>query len=68
MNKRQRKKKLQKSYDKRFSSHIRDILITIADEYEKSLNNGAYPDLTDELSKNLYNKILLRIDEQKITE
>ena len=59
MNKRQRKKKLQKSYDKRFSSHIRDILITIADEY---------PDLTDELSKNLYNKILLRIDEQKITE
>lgn len=68
MNKRQRKKKLQKSYDKRFSSHIRDILITIADEYEKSLNNGVYPDLTDELSKNLYNKILLRIDEKKITE
>lgn len=68
MNKRQRKKKLQKSYDKRFSSHIRDILITIADEYEKSLSNGEYPDLTDELSKNLYNKILLRIDEQKITE
>ncbi|MBS5082675.1 MAG: hypothetical protein E7B11_21490 [Clostridiales bacterium] len=68
MNKRQRKKKLQKSFDKRFSSQIRDILNMIADEYEKSLKNGEYPDLTDELSENLYNKILSRIDAQKITE
>lgn len=65
MNKRQRKKKLQKSYDQRFSDHIRDILIMVADEYEKSLNNATCPDLTDELSENLYEKILLRIDEHK---
>ena len=68
MNKRQRKKKLQKSYDQRFSARIRDILILIADEYEKSLINAKCPDLTDELSEDLYRKILLKFDENYTAE
>lgn len=68
MNKRQRKKKLQKSCDHRFSARIREILILITDEYEKFLTNEKCPDLTDELSDNLYSKILLRIDERNKIE